>query len=60
MTPASPMIGSTMTIAVFFVIALFIADESPNGICLIPLSNGLNGFRFEGWPVRESAPIVRP
>ena len=60
MTPASPMIGSTITIAVFLEIARFIASESPKGTCLTPLRSGLNGLRFEGWPVNESAPIVRP
>ena len=59
-TPASPRIGSTITIAVFFDTALRIADISPKGTCLISFSKGLNGARLLSWPVSESAPIVRP
>ena len=60
MTPASPMIGSTITIAVFFEMQRRIASISPNGTCFTFFNNGKNGSRFDGWPVRESAPIVRP
>ncbi|CAB5240092.1 unannotated protein [freshwater metagenome] len=59
-TPASPIIGSTITIAIFFVTAFFMALRSPKGTCLTSLSNGRNGVLFEGCPVSESAPIVLP
>ena len=49
-----------MTIAVFLETALYIAEISPNGTCLISLSKGRNGARLLSWPVSESAPMVRP
>ena len=36
------------------------APVSPNGTWLIFFNSGLNGSRFAGWPVIDSAPIVRP
>ena len=59
-TPASPIIGSTITIAVFLFTALRIAEMSPKVTCLIFFTRGLKGLRLLGCPVRESAPIVLP
>jgi hypothetical protein len=36
------------------------ALSSPNGTCTTSGSSGANGVRLAGWPVRVSAPIVRP
>ena len=46
-TPASPMMGSTMTIAVFLLTARAIAFVSPKGTCLIFPSKGRNAVRLE-------------
>ena len=59
-TPASPIIGSRITIEVLLLTALLKALMSPYFTCLTPGSNGLKASLFELCPVRESAPIVLP
>ena len=60
MTPASPIIGSTIIIAVLELIALLAFLISPKGTCFTPRSNGKNAVLFEICPVSESEPMERP
>jgi hypothetical protein len=54
------MIGSRNTAAVCSSTAASRAAVSPYGTNSTPPGIGSNGARLSGWPVRASAPMVRP
>jgi hypothetical protein len=59
-TPFSPWIGSSSTIAVELSTVDASAATSPYGTWATSPGSGRNGSAFAGWPVSASAPIVRP
>lgn len=59
-TPFSPWTGSMITKAVFSVTTARSASTSPYGTWVTTPGSGSKPFCLPGWPVSESAPMVRP